>query len=151
VLVVATGGGRRAVSGELFATEARRRGLAGIVVDGYCRDRRGLADVGLPVYARGTTPMAGTTCDPGRIGEPVRFGGVEVAAGDLVVGDDDGLVIAPAEQLAGAVVAAEEVERAERALVAGMAAGRSLHEMTTLDVHLDALAAGRASALGFTV
>ena len=61
VLVVAAFGGTRAVFGELFATEARRRGLAGIVSDGYCRDLRGLREIGLPVFARGTTPRSGTT------------------------------------------------------------------------------------------
>lgn len=151
VLVVATDGHRRAVSGELFATEARRRGLAGIVVDGYCRDLRGLRRIGLPYYARGTTPMAGSTVDAGTFGGTVLIGGVDVSPGDVVVGDDDGLVIAPPERLAAAVAGAEEVERAERALLDGMAAGRSLHEMTNVDEHVAALGAGRASALAFRV
>ena len=151
VLVVATDGHRRAVSGELFATEARRRGLAGIVVDGYCRDVAGLRGVGLPVYARGSTPMAGTTRDAGTLSGPVRCGGVEVTAGDLVVGDDDGLVIAPADRLAAALPTAEEIERAEQALLRGMAAGRSLPEMTNLDAHLTALAEQRDTALRFEV
>jgi 4-hydroxy-4-methyl-2-oxoglutarate aldolase len=151
VLVVATDGGRRAVSGELFATEARRRGLAGIVVDGYCRDRRGLDEIGLPVYARGSTPMSGSTRDPGTIDHPVRCGGIDVRPGDLVLGDRDGLVIAPAAQLAAALPAAEEIERAERALLHGMAAGRPLADMTNVDEHLAALSAGRSSTLQFRV
>jgi len=151
VLVVATDGHRRAVSGELFATEARRRGLAGIVVDGYCRDVAGLRGVGLPVYARGSTPMAGTTRDAGTLAGPVRCGGVDVTAGDLVVGDDDGLVIAPADRLAAALPTAEQIERAEQALLRGMAAGRSLPEMTNLDEHLAALAEQRDTALRFEV
>lgn len=151
VLVVTTGGRARAVSGELFASEAKRRGLAGIVVDGHCRDLRGLRSIGLPVYARGTTPASGTTRDPGTFGTTIRVGGVDVDPGDLVIGDDDGLVIATVEQARAALDTAEEIERAERTLVENMASGRSLHEMTTLDEHLHALAEGRESALGFTV
>jgi 4-hydroxy-4-methyl-2-oxoglutarate aldolase len=151
VLVVATDGHRRAVSGELFATEALRRGLAGIVIDGYCRDVAGLRALGLPVYARGSTPMAGSTRDSGTFGGPVLIGGVEVTAGDLVLGDDDGLVISPPERLAAALPTAEEIERAEQALLRGMAAGRSLPEMTNLDEHLAALAEHRDTALRFTV
>jgi 4-hydroxy-4-methyl-2-oxoglutarate aldolase len=151
VLVVATDGHRRAVSGELFATEALRNGLAGIVIDGYCRDVAGLRALGLPVYARGSTPMAGSTRDSGTFGGPVLIGGVEVTAGDLVVGDDDGLVISPPERLAAALPTAEEIERAEQALLRGMAAGRSLPEMTNLDEHLAALAEHRETALRFTV
>jgi regulator of RNase E activity RraA len=151
VLVVATDGHRRAVSGELFATEARRRGLAGIVVDGYCRDLPGLRRVGLPVYARGTTPMAGSTRDAGSFGGPVAIGGVSVHPGDVVVGDEDGLVIAPADRLAAALPAALEIERAEAALLRGMAEGRPLADMTNADEHLAALAAGAGSVLRFTV
>ncbi|MCW0215865.1 MAG: RraA family protein [Pseudonocardia sp.] len=151
VLVVATDGGARAVAGELFATEAKRRGIAGIVIDGFCRDLRGLRAVGLPVYARGTTPMSGTTLDPGTLGERVTIGGVLVLPGDLVVGDDDGLVIAPPEQLVAAIDAAEEIERAEQALLDGMAAGKDLHGMTNVEEHLAALERGEVSSLAFRV
>ena len=78
VLVVATYGGTRAVFGELFATEARRRGLAGIVCDGFCRDVRGLRGIGLPVFARGTSPRSGTTVSRAAPGQEVTFGGIAV-------------------------------------------------------------------------
>lgn len=151
VLVVATDGHRRAVSGELFATEAKRRGLAGIVVDGYVRDMRGLRTIGLPVFARGTCPASGSTRDPGTVGTDVVVGGVPVRPGDVVCGDDDGVIAAPASVLAAAVDGAEEIERAERALLDAMASGAELHGLTTVDAHVDALAAGRDSALGFLV
>jgi 4-hydroxy-4-methyl-2-oxoglutarate aldolase len=51
----------RAVVGELFASEAKRRGLAGIVIYGLVRDVVTLRRMDLPVFARGTTPQAGTT------------------------------------------------------------------------------------------
>jgi regulator of RNase E activity RraA len=68
-----------------------------------------------------------------------------------VIGDDDGLVIAPAERLAAAVAAAEGIEAAERALLRGMAGGRALPSMTNLDEHLAALAEHRDTALRFTL
>ena len=58
VLVVQAGGAPLAALGELLATEAARRGLGGIIVDGYVRDRTGLPSQ-LPLWARGTVPMAG--------------------------------------------------------------------------------------------
>lgn len=151
VLVVAGAGGTRAVSGELFATEARRRGLAGIVVDGLVRDVRGLRAIGLPVFARGTCPASGTVRDPGAPDEPVSFGGIVVNPGDIVCGDDDGLLVAPPDRLAGIVDAAEEIERAESALVAAMRHGADLHGLTTVDDHVAALRRGEPSALGFRV
>ena len=112
VLVIATNGGSRAVFGELFATEARRRGLAGIVADGLCRDLRSLRQIGLPVFARGTTPRSGTAVSRAALGATIVCGGVEVSPGDIVFGDDDGLLIATAERIAAALETAELIGRA---------------------------------------
>jgi 4-hydroxy-4-methyl-2-oxoglutarate aldolase len=151
VLVIATNGGSRAVFGELVATEASRRGLAGIVADGFCRDLRGLRRIGLPVFARGTTPQAGTAVSRAALGATIVCGGVEVAPGDIVFADDDGLLIAAADRIAGALEKAELIARAERAILAGQARGQALRELTNIDEHVAALDRGEASALAFRV
>ena len=151
VVVVATNGGTRAIFGELFATEARRRGLAGIVTDGHCRDLRGLRAIGLPVFARGTTPRSGTTVSRAARGQEIAFGGVRVRRGDVVFGDDDGLLIAPAAQIEAALPAAEAIARAERAILAGQARGEALHDLTNHAAHVAALDRGEQSGLAFTV
>jgi 4-hydroxy-4-methyl-2-oxoglutarate aldolase len=151
VLVIATNGGSRAVFGELVATEASRRGLAGIVVDGFCRDLRGLRRIGLPAFARGTTPRSGTAVSRAPLGATILCGGVEVSPGDIVFGDDDGLMIATAERIAAALETAELIGRSERAILAAQARGRALHELTNLDEHIAALDRGEASALAFRV
>ena len=151
VLVIATNGGRLAVLGELFATEARRRGLAGVVIDGYCRDVHGLRALGLPVFARGTIPASGSTVSRAPLRVPVRCGGIDVAPGDIVFGDDDGLVIAPAAQVEAALELAETIAAKERALLAAMARGEPLHDGTNFAEHAAALDAGRESALDFTI
>jgi 4-hydroxy-4-methyl-2-oxoglutarate aldolase len=149
VLVIATFEGLLAVVGELFATEARRRDLAGIVVDGYCRDLQGLRRLGLPVFARGTIPMSGSTVARPLLGGPVRCGGVEVATGDVVFGDDDGVIVAPADRIAAALDAAEEIARAEGAILDAMRRGEPLHDRTNYAEHVAALDAGRDSRLAF--
>ena len=151
VLVIATNGGSRAVFGELFATEARRRGLAGIVADGFCRDLRGLRGIGLPVFARGATPRAGTTVSRAALGATIACGGVEVAPGDVVFGDDDGLLIATADRIAAALETAELIRRSERAILAAQARGEALHGLTNHEEHVTALDRGEASALAFRV
>ncbi len=151
VLVIATNGGSRAVFGELFATEARRRGLAGIVADGLCRDLRGLRAIGLPVFARGTTPRSGTTVSRAALGTAVDCGGVAVSPGDIVFGDDDGLLIAAEDRIAAALETAEAIGRAERAILAAQARGVALHGLTNHAEHVAALDRGEASALGFRV
>ncbi len=151
VLVIASQGGSRAVFGELFATEARRRGVAGIVTDGFCRDVRGLRAIGLPVFARGTTPRSGTTVSRAALGATIECGGVEVSPGDIVFGDDDGLLIAASERIAAALETAEMIGRAERAILVAQARGEALHGLTNYEEHLAALDRGDSSALGFRV
>jgi regulator of RNase E activity RraA len=151
VLVIATNGGSAAVFGELFATEARRRGLAGIVADGFCRDLRGLRRILLPVFARGTTPRSGTTVSRAALGATLACGGVEVSPGDIVFGDDDGLLIAPAEQIEAALETAELIGRSEHAILTALDRGVPLHDLTN---HADLVAAldrGEPGALEFRV
>jgi 4-hydroxy-4-methyl-2-oxoglutarate aldolase len=151
VLVIATDGGRLAVLGELFATEARRRGLAGIVIDGFCRDVQGLRSVRLPVFARGTIPKSGTTVARTPLGERVRCGGVDVAPGDVVFGDDDGVVIASRERIAAALDAAEDITRSEQAILRALRGDGELHGLTNYAEHVARLDAGQESALRFEV
>jgi 4-hydroxy-4-methyl-2-oxoglutarate aldolase len=139
-------GRRLAVLGELFATEARRRGLAGVVIDGYCRDVSGLRRVGLPVFARGTIPASGTTVSRAPLRRPVRVGGLDVSPGDIVFGDDDGVVIAPASVIEATLEGGEAIGRAERAI---LSSGGGLHEQTNWAAHVEALDRGEASALAF--
>jgi 4-hydroxy-4-methyl-2-oxoglutarate aldolase len=128
VLVVDGGGAPPALAGELFASEARRRGLAGIVIDGYCRDTSELRAIDLPFYARGAVPNAfGPGAEPGPPAS-VRCGGVEIAPGDVLVGDDDGIVAGTRAELEAVLDAAEALQATERSILAGIRAGTSLFD-----------------------
>jgi regulator of RNase E activity RraA len=129
VLVVDAGAERLAVAGELIATEARRKGLAGIVVDGAVRDVTTIRALGFPVYARSIHPAAGSAIDAGRPQPPVRCGGVDVASGDIVIGDDDGLVVLTEAELHEILPIAEAIQAREADALARMAAGQSLFEI----------------------
>src|SRR4051812_15835851 len=149
VLVIQAGGAPLAALGELLATEAWRRGLGGIVVDGYVRDRAGLPP-DLALWARGTVPMAGRSDVAPRVGGPVVCGGVRVTPGDLVLADDDGIVIAPRAQLEACVERAEAIERVEAQVLGEVRVGGSLTDMTNLAEHVAALRAGQESSLAIT-
>ena len=150
VLVVAAGSASHAVAGELFATEALRRGLAGIVIDGLCRDSRTLAGLDLPVYARGVAPAACPALAVPRVQVPITVGQVEVRPGDLVLGDDDGLVVASEEEVLAVLAEAEVIQRREESLRAKIAAGSSLFDALNYDEHVAAVRAGRDSKLAFS-
>jgi regulator of RNase E activity RraA len=145
--VLAVAAADRAVVGELFASEAARRGLAGIVVDGFCRDTAFVRGFGLPVYARGATPRAGTTDAAREPTSSVVAGGVAVNAGDLVFGDADGVVVVPTARVADVVAAAEAVQRREAAILATITRGGALFDHANLAEHWAARLAGRPSRL----
>jgi 4-hydroxy-4-methyl-2-oxoglutarate aldolase len=149
-VLVAAGSAEYAVAGELFATEALRRGMAGIVIDGCCRDSRTLAELDLPVYARGVAPTACPAQAVPIIGVPLTIGSVLVQPGDLVIGDDDGLVVATIVELEERLEAAEAIQRRETALQAAIAGGASLFDRVNYDAHLAAVRAGRESRLAFS-
>jgi RraA family protein len=99
VLVVDGGGDlTQAVIGEIMATYAESIGIAGIVLDGALRDVAAIRAHDFPFYARGVTHRGPYKAGPGDINVPVSVGGMLVQPGDIIVGDEDGLVtIAPAE------------------------------------------------------
>lgn len=149
VLVVQTGGSRLAALGELLATEACRRRLGGILVDGYIRDRCGLPPQ-LPLWARGAVPNAGRSDAVPNVGGQICFGGLSVTPGDIVVADDDGIVIAPYAQFETCLDQAGRIERAEAAILAGLRGGTPLIGMTNLPDHVMALRNGQQSKLAIT-
>jgi regulator of RNase E activity RraA len=150
VLVIAAGGDEHAVLGELFATEALRRGVTGIVIDGRCRDSRTLAELEIPVYARGTAPSAYPARGVPVVQAPIAVGGVEVRPGDVVLGDDDGIVVAAEDEVLAALDGAEAIQRREEALRDAIAGGASLFDSVNYDEHVAAVRAGRESGLAFS-
>lgn len=94
-VIVINGGGdlSRALLGDLIGERARALGIAGFVVDGAVRDAEGLAQVPMPVFARGVSPAGPYKHGPGRLQIPVAIGGAVVQPDDIVVGDGDGVVV----------------------------------------------------------
>ena len=97
VLVIAAGGRRdAAMIGDLLGAAARRKGIAGVVVDGAVRDVGTFAHWNdFAVFARWITPRGPSSMERGSVNETVIFGGVPVSPFDLVIGDNDGLVFVP--------------------------------------------------------
>jgi regulator of RNase E activity RraA len=90
-----------AISGENMMMWAQRRQLAGVVVDGAMRDRDSIGNMQFPVFAAGIQPKGPYKNGPGEINVPICCGGIVVYPGDIIVGDEDGVVaIQPADAAA---------------------------------------------------
>ena len=103
VLVVATDGDEVAsVLGDILLGMAKNAGIVAAVTDGLVRDIAGLNEVGIPVFARALSPNSPFKDGPGTVGLPIALGDVAIEAGDLLVGDTDGVVVVPRRKIAEA-------------------------------------------------
>jgi 4-hydroxy-4-methyl-2-oxoglutarate aldolase len=124
VLVAATDGFTgTSVTGDLLLGMAKNRGILGFVTDGLVRDIAGILAVGLPAYCAGITPNSPARNGPGTVGHPIVVGGVAVAPGDIILGDNDGIVVVPQARAAAVLARLADVKAAEAALEAKVKAG----------------------------
>ncbi|KIQ10377.1 RraA family protein [Rhodococcus sp. MEB064] len=107
----------RAVFGDILGEICTSRGIAGVVIDGSTRDVDELTAMKLPVYARGISPAGPWKNGPGRVGYPIACGHVVCNPGDAIIGDSDGLVVIPRDDLDAALertIAQEQTEQRMR-------------------------------------
>jgi 4-hydroxy-4-methyl-2-oxoglutarate aldolase len=115
--------------GDILTTAAIEKGLAGLVIDGCVRDVEAIESLGFPVFCRGTAIRGTTKAPVGQVGGMVRIGRIDVAPGDLVVGDADGVAVIPASAVADTLALADAREVKERGIIGELKKGRSTMEI----------------------
>lgn len=124
VLIAATDGfAGTSITGDLLMGMARNRGVKGLVTDGLARDVAGILGVGLPVYCAGLSPNSPARNGPGSVGLPVIVGGAAIESGDIIIGDDDGVVVIPRRAANDVLARLSDVRAAESSLEAKVKAG----------------------------
>lgn len=127
VVVIATTGDETAATiGDLWAYWAKRIGVVAIVCDGLVRDVPGLLKVRIPIFARGVRPNSSFKHGPGEVNMGVTCGGVAVNPGDIIVGDQDGVVAVPLAAADAVAQQLKEVERKEAAALRRIKRGEKL-------------------------
>ncbi|MGE8636941.1 MAG: RraA family protein [Achromobacter piechaudii] len=124
VVVVDAGGDlTNAIIGEIMTTYAQTRGLAGIVINGAIRDCGTIRRGSFPVYAAGVTHRGPYKDGPGEINVTIALDGMTIEPGDLILGDEDGLLALPYEQVPALFEAASAKHAVEEQMLAQIAAG----------------------------
>ncbi|MDE2334758.1 MAG: RraA family protein [Rhodospirillales bacterium] len=135
VVVVDAGGDlTSAIIGELMQAHARTRRLGGIVINGAIRDVAALRASDFPVFAAGVTHRGPYKDGPGEIGVPVAIEGMVIAPGDLMLGDEDGVLCVPAAEAEAVLAATRAKHAAEEKQLAATLAGTT--DRTWIDATL---------------
>lgn len=126
-VVVCDGGGDLTVAllGELMLTHAVKRGAAGVVINGAIRDAAAIRAGSMPVFAAGVTHRGPYKDGPGEINVPIAIDGMVIEPGDLVLGDDDGVVVVPFDHVSAVLAQTRTKQTAEARQMADIASGRS--------------------------
>ncbi len=134
-VLVATVGGHYegGYFGGLMATSAVARNLGGLAIDGCIRDSEEIIRMGFPIFCRGFSIRGTTKQVLGLINHPVLFGGILVNPGDLIVGDDDGMVVVSRDECKAVLDKSLQRVEAEKKKSAQLKAGASSVELNKLD------------------
>ncbi|MFO1198421.1 MAG: RraA family protein [Burkholderiaceae bacterium] len=124
-VIVVDGGGdlTNALVGEIMVGAAARRGLAGMVLNGAIRDAKALREGDFPVFAAGVTHRGPYKDGPGEINVPIAIDGMVIEPGDLVIGDDDGLLCVPFDEVDALYEATRKKMKQEAEQIAAIQAG----------------------------
>ena len=126
-----------ALVGDLLATQAKARGVAGLLIDGSVRDVDELVQIGLPIWARWIRVRGAGKDVPGTIDAPVIVGGARIAPGDTVVLDADGAAVVAQERAEEVLEAAHEREEKERVKRAKLQAGELSYDLDNLRARVE--------------
>jgi len=127
------------VWGAIMSRAAMIRSLKAVVIDGTTRDLREIREIGFPIFCLGVVPAGSQKNWAGNINVPVNCGGVAVSPGDIIVGDDDGVVVVPAGTAREVLAKAKERLKMEAEWIKGLESGKTTLEVIGLDKKLKEL------------
>jgi 4-hydroxy-4-methyl-2-oxoglutarate aldolase len=99
--------------GDVFTQQAIKQGLAGLVINGAVRDASAIIKMGFPVFCRGLSIKGTSKEQPGKINVPIHIGDVLIHPGDIIVGDQDGVVVIRKDEVDGALKSSQAREEKE--------------------------------------
>lgn len=117
------------VWGDLMSIYAKKNGIAGAVIDGVCRDIPAIRELAYPVFTKGSYMVTGKDrVQVDAVNVPVAVSGVQIKPGDIILGDDTGVLAIPFDRAQDVLKAALEIADKEQLIERAIKAGASLRE-----------------------
>lgn len=135
-VLVATvqGGNETGHWGGLMAIAAKHKGILGLVIDGTIRDANEIADLPFPIFALGVNPRKSIKSYRGEVNVPITCAGVPINPGDIVVGDEHGVMVLPADEVPAILERAKQLQQREAQIIERINRGESLSDIQGVDV-----------------
>ncbi len=130
-VVVIDNGGRLncTVWGDIMTVFSREKGISGTVIDGVCRDMPRIRELKYPIFTKGYYISTGKDrVEVAEVGGTVSVSDIQVKAGDIIVGDDSGIVVVPWEKAGEVLKIATEIDEKEDAILASLKNGKTLRQ-----------------------
>lgn len=138
LVVQTTGGEQFAFMGELMTTAAMKMKMSGAVIEGCIRDIQFIRQNRFPIFAIGLTPYGAPAEGFGYMDVPVVVGGVAVKSGDIIVGDDNGVVVVPKEHGEKILEMTQNIKREEEKILAALHSGKKIEEVLNFNTLIEA-------------
>ena len=140
-IIVATVGGEYDYGywGDLMATQAKAKKLGGLAIDGCIRDSEEIIEMGFPIFSRGLAIRGTVKASLGLINYPINFGGTVVNPGDLVLGDDDGIVVVKFQECKEVLAKSQERIQKEKIKAKALISGITSIKYNKLDKVFESL------------
>lgn len=132
VMVMGSGGTHDNLMGDHIGAFAKRCGLAGVVTDSKVRDSMGLRAIGLPVFCRGAAVRPPIEVELRGFDVDIDCGGAQVRPGDIIVADDDGVTVVPADRVDAVLYQAEDLREFEAGMDKAIGGGGTVADIEKL-------------------
>ncbi len=132
ILVIHSKDDNNAVWGELTSKTAQKKGLAGTIVYGAVRDAATIKNLNYPVFTRSIIPNAGEPLGEGTLNVPIKCGEVTINPQDVIIGDDCGVIVVPAEIFHSVMKKTLKIKNNERKILQKIEEGWPLSEIIGL-------------------
>ena len=117
------------VWGDIMSLYASINGIEGTVIDGVCRDVPFIKEIGYPIFTKGSYMVTGKDrVEAQSVNETVAVSGVQVRPGDVIFGDDNGVLVIPLERVLDVIKVTEEIESKEKLIEEAVKSGKTLRQ-----------------------